>query len=226
MRVVRGRGKTPEADREITSELVEETAASTEPAVRVWTPHRSVAFGRRDANRDGYERAKTIAREHDFHVVERSVGGHAVAFTGNTVAFLRAEPVEETRTDIEGRYEALETTLEAGLESLGVDVERGEPDGAFCPGCHSLSVRGKIAGLAQRVKRDVAVVSGVLVVRDHDAIADILEPIYSALDIEFDPDAIGSVARAGSPSDPETVIRALETALSDENARIEQVREA
>lgn len=226
MRVLRGRMPTPEADRERTHELVDHTAETGERALRVWTPPPQIAFGRRDTNRDGYERAREFAATREYGLVERTVGGHAVAFTGSTVAFAAAEPVEDTRTGIQERYEDATAAVADALAALGVDAGRGEPDEAFCPGTHSLSAEGKIVGLAQRVHRDVAAVSGIVVVRDRDEIADALEPIYGSLEIPFDPGAVGSVARAGGPADPKTVCRQIERTLRDGcDATVAQVRD-
>ena len=224
MRVVRGRAADPETDRAATRRLLERTAEAGVPGLRVWRPHRSVAFGRRDANCEGYNRARRAAQTRGYAIVERSVGGRAVAFTGSTVAFVRAEPVEEARTGIQARYDRTSAEVSKALASLGVTVEPGEPDDAFCPGTHSLSAGGKIVGLAQRVRSDVALVSGIVVACDHRQLGDVLEPVYGALDIPFDRGAVGSVARAGGPADPEPVVEALQRRLADSPA-VEHVRE-
>lgn len=214
MRVLQTRASSVEADREHTDRMVDRAAETGQRALRAWTPHRHVAFGRRDANAEGYERARSIARNRGFPTVERRVGGRAVAYTGSTVAFSYAEPGPE-RTAIEARYAAATDRVRDALASLGVDTEEGEPDGAFCPGTHSLQARGKIAGLAQRVRKDVAVVGGIVVVRDHDAIADLLDPLYDALRVPFERDAVGSLARAGGTADPDEVCRALVDVFAD-----------
>jgi len=228
MYVLRGRAETPEIDRAVTQELVERVARTGEPALRVWTPPRQVAFGRRDSNREGYETAREHARDRGFTPVERAVGGHAVAYTGNTVAFSWIEPVDGThraRTGINERYERTEASLADALATLGVAVESGEPDDAFCPGSHSLSAGGKIAGLAQRVRSDAAVVGGIVVVCDHGPIADVLEPIYGALDVRFDRSAVGSIARAGGDAGRETIVRTIEKALTGTvDPTVERVR--
>jgi lipoate-protein ligase A len=226
MRVLRGRAATPAEDRRTTRELLDDTAEIGERAVRVWTPHRQVAFGRRDGNREGYDRARKIVAESDYVPVERSVGGHAVAYTGRTIAFAGTEPVDDSRTGIQRRYDEVTATIREALADLGVVAESGEPDGAFCPGTHSLSATGKVVGLAQRVRRDAAVVSGIVLVCDHESIATVLEPIYDALDIPFRPDAVGSIARAGGTGDPAVAARRIEAALVDgHDPSIEQVRE-
>lgn len=220
MRVLRGRESTLSEDRDATQVFLEQTRETAEPGVRVWSPPRHVAFGRRDANREGYEQARQHATRQGYEVVERSVGGHAVAFTGTTVAFALAEPVVDSRSGIHERYDRLSALVTTALSELGVDAEQGEPEGAFCPGTHSLSANGKIVGLAQRVHSDVAVTSGVVVVRDHGEIADVLEPIYDALGIAFDPDAVGSIARAGGVATPAVVVETLVDHLAGEDADV------
>jgi len=85
--------------------MADAVADTGEPALRVWTPHRQVVFGRRDRRSDGYDRAGEAARRQDFAVREREVGGRAVAYTGTTVAFALAEPVDDHRTGIGARYD-------------------------------------------------------------------------------------------------------------------------
>ncbi|WP_306055283.1 lipoate--protein ligase family protein [Natronococcus wangiae] len=218
MRVFRGRAETIAADREASERLLE-VAAAGEPAVRVWIPHRQVAFGRRDSRLEGYDRAREAAGERGFPPVERSVGGRAVAYDGETtIAFARAEPIDDFRRGTDARYERLTAAVEAALEGLGVDLERGEPDDSFCSGAHSLSTADasgprKIVGIAQRVRQDAALVSGILVVDHRDELAGVLEAVYDELGVPFDPATVGSAAAAGGPSDPNGIRRKLEAAL-------------
>jgi lipoate-protein ligase A len=214
MRVLRSRAKTIAADRERTDEMVESAVETGDPALRVWTPHQQVAFGRRDARMGGYDAAIAVAERRDFPTVEREVGGRAVAYTGSTLAFVYADPAAD-RTAIQSRYVEATDRLICALDSIGVDATQGEPPDSFCPGTHSLQATGKIAGLAQRVRSDVAVTAGIVVVSDHESIADVLEPIYDALGVPFDPDSVGSVTRAGGPGDAQRVGNAIVEAFSD-----------
>lgn len=225
MRRIRGSVPSPERDRARTQEAVDRVAGGGESVLRVWRPPAQVAFGRRDSNRPGYDRARELATERGFPAVERAVGGHAVCFTGNTVSFVRATPVDDPRSGITDRYERTTREVRGALSRLGVVARKGEPEGAFCPGSHSLSDGGKIVGLAQRVRRDVAVVAGIVVVSDHEAIAGVLAPVYDALDAPFERDAVGSLARAGGETDPDAVVRTLEDALARGEGTVEQVRE-
>jgi octanoyl-[GcvH]:protein N-octanoyltransferase len=225
MRVIRGRAATPAADNRRTERVVDEVRSTGEPALRVWQPHRIVAFGRRDTTHDRYKEARQIARERGYTPIERSVGGNAVAYTGTTIAFVKVVTTDAGRTEIQQRYEETMAALLPAFEALGVDVVRGEPDGAFCPGTHSLSSNGKLAGLAQRVKDDVALVSGIVLVRDHETISDVLEPIYDYLDIAFDRSAVASIASAGGADDPDAVRSAIERALTPDEYVLEALRE-
>ncbi|WP_123536289.1 lipoate--protein ligase family protein [Halosimplex salinum] len=218
MRVYRGRADSIDADRAVSDRVVDRVADDREPAVRVWRPHRQVAFGRRDSGADGYDRARELAEDHGFPPVEREVGGRAVAYTGSTVAFARVTPVDDMRSGLQDRYDAATADLLDALDELGVDAREGEPPDSFCPGTHSVQAdcggrARKLAGLAQRVHADAAVVAGVLLVRDHEPIAGVLDPVYDALEVPFDPETVGSVARAGGAADSDAVVRAVETAL-------------
>jgi len=222
MDVRRGRKATLETDQEATEAVVDRATNEREPVARVWRPHRQIAFGRRDARSEGYERAREVAERRGFPTTSREVGGRAVAFTGQTVAFVHALPVEDGRATIEERYDDATALLQRALADLGVDARSGEPANSFCPGSHSLQARGKLAGLAQRVRTDVAVVAGVVLTNDHNAVADVLEPVYDCLGVAFDPTSVGSVAAAGGPNDPIAVADAITQALESEHVTAEE----
>jgi len=222
MLVVRGRLADAVADGAATAALRDRVADTGQPAVRVWAPGRIVAFGRRDTRSDGYDAAAAAARDRGFEPVERSVGGRAVAYDGETtLAFARITPVDGVRGGLDERYDALSADVLGVLADLGVEATEGEPPESFCPGQHSLRTiaGGKLAGLAQRVTSGAAITSGVLTVANHDELAAVLDAVYGALDVSFDPESVGSVARAGGPSDPDRVRDALEDALVGDRER-------
>lgn len=223
MRLVRGRAPTPTQDREHSHALVDRAADEETAFLRVWQPPAHLAFGRRDQSRDGYDRARERAETHNIPIIDRSTGGHAVVFTGNTVSVVLVTPINDARSGITERYERVTEQVQDALSDLGVDARQGEPDGAFCPGTHSLSADGKIVGLAQRVRRDVAVVAAIITRSDHEKIAEILGPVYDALDIPFNSDATGSIARAGGETDSTVVCRTIESALAAEDAIVERL---
>lgn len=220
VRVYRGRADDPVADRAVTADLLAETEV---PAVRVWRPHRQVAFGRRDSHAEGYETASTAAEKRGYDTIERNVGGRAVAYTGRTLAFVHAVPIDDIRQEMCTRYTETSQLLVDVLSDLGADVTRGEPSDAYCPGSHSVSgidggePYGKVAGLAQRVQSGAALISGCLTVADADEseLRAVLGSVYRALDLPFDPDSVGSVSTAGGSDEPAVVQRAVEEALVD-----------
>lgn len=225
MLVLRGRGETIDAERRLVEECRRHAAEEREPAARVWRPHRQVAFGRRDVRAEGYDRARQLARDRGYQPVGRSVGGRAVAFHGTTVAFAWAEPTDDPRRAIPERYGRATGALESALQAVGVDPVREEPTDSFCPGSHSLSAEGgKLVGIAQRVTGDVALVGGVAIPRDRRPIAAVLDPVYDALGVGFDPSSVGSVRDAGGDPDPDALADAIQTELVGEHdARVRQV---
>lgn len=229
MRVLRGRADEPEDDRSATREMVERTRETGVPSLRVWRPHRQLAFGRRDVREPGYGRAREAAAEAGFPPYERSVGGRAVAYTGTTVAVAHARPNADFRRGVGERYEETLHAIQRALWRLGVPAQQGEPAEAFCPGSHSLSWKGKIVGAAQRVRKDVAMVGAIVVVDGHDAIADVLTPVYAALDVPFDPDSVGSVERAEGRAEPDAVAEEIEDVflevreLAEDDVEVERV---
>lgn len=221
MRVVRGRADTREADREETRDLMDWTGETGEVGIRVWTPGKHVAFGRRDTGRDGYEGAVAAAEKLGFPTVEREVGGRAVAYADSTIAFVRTEPVDDVREGLHTRYERVTGAVQKALWRAGVPAQRGEPDDSFCPGSHSLQYDGKLVGIAQRVRQDAAMTSGVCIVADAREISAVLNEVYPALSLPFDPRTVGSVEQAGGRRS--AVLEELERALIIEASPDEDV---
>lgn len=227
----RGRTDRPRTDREATGHLLDE-ASDGRCCVRVWAPPRQVAFGRRDARESGYSDARRVSEEAGFSPIERDVGGRAVAYTGDTIAFAVATPRtgDVDSVGIHERYGWAMQTIRSALEAVGAEVATGEPPASFCPGDRSIRIAGggKLSGIAQRVRADAALVAGCLVVTRADAseIASVLSPVYDALGIRFDPDSVGSVAGAGGPGSPRTVAREVESRLRHEIRRSNPIRGA
>jgi lipoate-protein ligase A len=224
MRVLRGRLEDPTADRDRTSAMLERVVETDEPALRVWQPPEQLSFGRRDARASGYQAARKIAANHGFPPQERRAGGRAAAYTGATISFALATPIDDVRSGLGDRYETATMAVQRALWRLAVPAQRGEPADTFCPGNHSLSWRGKIAGLAQRVQRGVALVGGIVVVDGHDAIAEVLEPVYAALELPFDAESVGSIERAGGRGDHDAAVTTLRDSLAgDRSVHLESV---
>jgi octanoyl-[GcvH]:protein N-octanoyltransferase len=173
--------------------------------VRVLRPQPTVAFGRLDRLRPGYEAARQAARDHGFAILEREPGGHAAAYHQGSLVI---EWEGEGGIDgITRRFERAAATIAGALATLGVDARLGPVDGEWCPGQYSVNLAGrqKLAGLAQRVRGHRYLVGASLVVEDPEPVRAVLVDVYAALGLELDP---ATVAVPG-PSLPE-----IENALS------------
>jgi octanoyl-[GcvH]:protein N-octanoyltransferase len=102
--------------------------------------------------------------------------------------------------------------ITAALRGLGVDARVGEVPGEYCPGAYSVNARGKakVAGIGQRMIRGGAHLGGVVVAAGGDRIAEVLVPVYRALELDWDPATSGSVSdELGREVDPGEIEEAL-----------------
>jgi octanoyl-[GcvH]:protein N-octanoyltransferase len=85
--------------------------------------------------------------------------------------------------------------IERALRRLGVDARIGEIPGEYCPGAWSVNARGrvKLAGIGQRIVSGAAHLGAVLVVSDSELLRRTLEPVYAALELEWDPATAGAI---------------------------------
>jgi lipoate-protein ligase A len=175
------------------------------PTMRIHRTGPILAFGRLDKLRPGYGRAVAIAREQGFEPIERLAGGRAAVFHEGTISFSLATRERSANTGTHARFAAMAETVADALGGLGIDARVGEVPGEYCPGDYSVNARGaaKLAGIGQRVITAGAHVGGVLVVRGAARTREILEPVYEALETDWDPATSGSVAaELGEPDDP------------------------
>ncbi len=184
--------------------------------MRIHRPANEVAFGRQDVASPGYRDAVDAARRAGYAAIERLAGGRAAVFHRGTVAIARAygDPQPPKRTY--ARFEEMADVIAEALRGLGVDARVGEIPGEYCPGAYSVNARGaaKLAGIGQRMIRGGAHLGGVVVASGARAIADVLEPVYRALELEWDPSTSGSIAdELGREVDPGEVEEALIAAL-------------
>ncbi len=208
------RGSLSDAAQDIaaTQALLRRVAAGEEPAsARVYRPHATVAFGKLDAARPGYERAQAAAREHGFAPVLRIAGGHAAAYDEGCVIVEVVTPAARIAEGIGERFAAGSAMLRRVLASVGVDAEIGELPGEYCPGAWSLHAGGvKLAGPAQRAVRGAALWSAFVAVEGGARLRAVLTDVYAALELDWDPRTAGAAedVRPGLTAD------AVEAALA------------
>jgi octanoyl-[GcvH]:protein N-octanoyltransferase len=171
-------------------------AGELPPTIRIHRPGNEVAFGRQDIASPGYEAAAEAARAAGFAAVERLAGGRAAVFHQGTIAIARAyaDPQPPKRTY--ARFEEMADLIADTLRGVGVDARVGEIPGEYCPGAYSVNARGasKLAGIGQRMIRGGAHMGGVVVASGGREVARVLEPVYRALELDWDPATSGSVA--------------------------------
>jgi len=163
--------------------------------LRIARPAAVVAFAKRDALAEGYERAVGAAEREGFGAVLRLAGGRAAVFHEGTLEVAHAAPAVDSRAGIHDRFEAEATLVCRALASLGVDARVGEVAGEYCPGRWSVNAAGrrKLAGIGQRVVAGGSHTGTVLVVEGADRVRRVLEPVYSALGLSWDAETVGAV---------------------------------
>jgi octanoyl-[GcvH]:protein N-octanoyltransferase len=186
----------PALDAAVSRALMFRVAARELPeTLRIAHPGNTVAFAKRDAVAPGYEAAVRAAREHGFEATLRLAGGRAAIFHDGTMEVGHAVPDDEPRAGIHARFELTAERLAAALARLGVDARVGEVAGEYCPGRYSVNARGtvKLAGIGQRIVGGGSHTGVVLVVEGEQRINDVLEPVYAALSLDWEPGVTGSV---------------------------------
>jgi octanoyl-[GcvH]:protein N-octanoyltransferase len=203
----------PELSTAISRTILRRVAAGElPPTVRIHRPGSEVAFGRQDVASPGYEVAAEAARAAGFAAVERLAGGRAAVFHHGTIAIARAYADRQPPKRTYARFEEMAEVIADALRELGADARVGEIPGEYCPGAYSVNARGKskLAGIGQRMIRGGAHMGGVVVASGGRDVARVLEPVYRALELDWDPATSGSVSdEVGREVDPGEVEEAL-----------------
>jgi lipoate-protein ligase A len=186
----------PEMGPALSRVLMDQVAAGERGAtVRLSRPGRVVAFGRRDTVSPGYAAAAAAARERGFEAMERIAGGRAAAYTEGTLSLTMTFPDPHPARRTSARFEYSAGLARDALADLGIDARVGEVEGEYCPGAFSVNSAGsrKLVGIGQRMIKGAAHVGFVIAVSGADTIRDVLEPVYSSLELEWNPETVGAV---------------------------------
>jgi octanoyl-[GcvH]:protein N-octanoyltransferase len=163
--------------------------------VRVYRPAPTVAFGRLDALRPGFEAAAAAARRHGFEPVLRAPGGHAVAYDEGCLGIDELLGEADPIAGMHSRFAASGELLAGALRSLGVDARVGPVPREFCPGEFTVNARGavKLIGTAQRVLRHASLLAASVAVSGAERLRAVLVDVYRELELDMDPATVGSV---------------------------------
>jgi lipoate-protein ligase A len=188
------------------------------PTLRLHRPGRELAFSKQDRGSAGFERAVAAAREQGFEPVVRLAGGRAAAFHEGTLAIAWASPADRPVEATRQRFEWMATLVARALAGLGVDARVGEVEGEYCPGAWSVNARGrvKLAGIGQRLIAGGAHAGGVIVVSDSALLRRALEPVYAALELEWDPATAAAVEDEAPGTTIDDVAEAIVAKLAQE----------
>jgi lipoate-protein ligase A len=191
--------------------LMQVARGEIEPALRLYRPGPTLAFGRLDALRAGFGEAVGVARAHGFEPVLRVSGGHAAAYDQGSLVYEEITPGARLTDGLTERFEDVSERLAAALARLQLDARVGELPGEYCPGRYSVNLGGrvKVVGTAQRVIRGAALVSAVLLVRGGARLRSVLLDVYAALELEWDPGTAGAI----DDVDPDVDLDAVEAAI-------------
>lgn len=213
----------PVLDIALSHALLEDVAGGRRaPALRVFRPGPTAAFGRLDVLRPGFLRACAVAREHGLTPVLRSVGGHAAVFDERCVIVEHVTREADATAGLQARFEDQSRRVRDALRALGADARIGELAGEYCPGPHSVNVGGrvKVAGIAQRMVRHGAATSAVVVAGGGPELRAAVTAIYAALEIAIDPATAGAIDEQVAGVTPDDVARRLRDAYAA-GARLE-----
>ena len=189
-------GADPVLDLALATALLAQVAAGDRgPVIRVYRPAPTVAFGRRDSFLAGFERAVAAATRAGFAPAIRSAGGRAAAYHEDCLVIDELVPAPDAMADVDARFAAEAESQAQALRRLGIDARVGEVPGEYCPGRFSVNARGqtKLIGAAQRIISGAWLFSTVVVGGGSGRVRAVLEEVYAALDLAWNPASVGSV---------------------------------
>ena len=188
--------ESPALDVAVSHALLTRVArGEVEPAVRLYRPAPTLAFGRLDALRPGFAEAGEAARDAGFEPIVRLAGGHAAAYHEQSLIYEEIVTQRDVTAGLHDRFRDAADLLAGALAGLGVETQVGEIPGEYCPGAYTVSAadRLKLVGSAQRAVRGAALLSAFILVGDGDRLRAVLFDVYRALEIAWRPDTAGAL---------------------------------
>lgn len=138
------------------------------PMCHLWRHPRSFIMGLRDSRLPGADRARQQLQALGYQVAVRNSGGAAVPLDVGVVnisLILPNPPVEQGPHHFHDDFELMYFLIRQALAHTGVIVDKGEIQGAFCPGDFDLSIGGrKFCGIAQRRQLHAYIVQAFVIV--------------------------------------------------------------
>lgn len=218
----------PEMGPALSRVLMEQVAAGHRPAtIRLSRPGRVVAFGRRDVVSPGYRAAVAAAAASGFPGMERLSGGRAAAFSEGALSLTMTVPDPRPAERTNQRFVEWTGLLRDAFADLGADARIGPVPDEYCPGEFSINAGGriKLAGVGQRMVRGAAHIGFVILVSGSELVADVLEPVYEALGLDYSRASVGSLEDAvpgvGREETEAALLRRLDLAVGFETVPLD-----
>ena len=202
----------PAMDTAVSRATLQRVSEGTEPeTLRLFRPGRIVAFGPQDLRVPGYPRAVAATREMGFDAISRLAGGRAALFHEGTIAFAWTIPDEMPRANVTVRFKEISEIIVDSFRRLGIDAHVGPVPGEYCPGDYSVNARNatKLMGVGQRLIGKGTHVGGVVVVNGSHVVREVLIPVYEALEVDWEPETVGSVEDELGQANYEDVRKAI-----------------
>lgn len=187
----------PERDMALSEELLKRVGhGEADDLLRVYRPGPTVAFGRLDRVRGGFEQAWRIAEAHGRTPVVRLGGGHAAAYDPDCLVVELIRRHDHQLPGLDDRFAEMTGLIQRACARIGVETLLGELPGEYCPGRYSLHLPGgpKIAGVAQRLTQRSSLTTAVIVVRGADPLQAVIVDIYKALGLALNAETVGAIA--------------------------------
>lgn len=138
------------------------------PFVHIWRHEKAIVLGLRDRRLPHAEKAIEWLQLHGYQVGVRNSGGAAVSLDPGIVNVSIVMPNPGGRLEFKEDFELMYALLRESFSKLGLQADKGEVAGSYCPGDYDVSVGGrKICGISQRRQTKSFIVNAFVAAEGH-----------------------------------------------------------
>jgi len=138
------------------------------PLVHIWRHEKAIVLGPSDRRLPYADRAMEWMRLQGYAMGVRNSGGAAVPLDPGVVNISIIAPNAEGQPNYKNEFELMYQLITQSVERLGVQVDKGEVGGSYCPGEYDVSVNGrKICGISQRRQTKAFIINAFINVTGH-----------------------------------------------------------
>ncbi|MHA0856885.1 lipoate--protein ligase family protein [Paenibacillus sp. CMAA1364] len=145
--------------------LCKHTGQGGPPICHLWRHPRSFIIGMRDSRLEDANKGREWIASQDYQVAIRNSGGAAVPLDLGVVNISLILPKDnEADQHFHKDFELMYTLIQNALLHTGMNVDKGEIAGAYCPGEFDLSIEGrKFCGIAQRRQAHAYIIQAFII---------------------------------------------------------------